>query len=287
MASNLFCRGWLQPAYYYLGSDYRAAAGDAYTLSYMAQMGGWAILDHALHDVDDPRALLRLGHASALSSWALLNSGTPESGHGYWYPGPANDGGAAGGFEPAALGKTWLDQPHHHGAWYYSCEIDLGFCGGLRAARTTLVDDDIFGRIALGGELEVVGERLHVHPRDGVRRRFHARLEGARMDLEIHDGGRLSGEAPLVLGPGLDTWEAVIDHPPALPAPCACRWHRARRALAPVDTRRHGNQTRAGQPCAGPVHDPHRRQQQIDQTARQPDLTDRTGARPGKRSSGR
>lgn len=214
MASNLFCRGWLQPAYYYLGSDYRAQAGDAYTLSYMAQMGGWAILDYALHDVADPRALLRLGHASALSSWALLNSGTPESGHGYWYPGPANDGGAAGGFEPAALGKTWLDQPHHHGAWYYSCEIDLGFCGGLRAARTTLVDDDIFGRIALGGELEVVGERLHVHPRDGVRRRFHARLEGARMDLEIHDGGRLSGEAPLVLGPGLDTWEAVIDHPP-------------------------------------------------------------------------
>jgi hypothetical protein len=161
--------------------------------------------------------------------------GAPEQRHARKRPwilvsGPGQRRRRGGGFEPAALGKTWLDQPHHHGAWYYSCEIDLGFCGGLRAARTTLVDDDIFGRIALGGELEVVGEHLHVHPRDGVRRRFHARLEGARMDLEIHDGGRLSGEAPLVLGPGLDTWEAVIDHPPALPAPCACRWHRARRA---------------------------------------------------------
>ncbi|MGY3146193.1 hypothetical protein ACVWYQ_003192 [Bradyrhizobium sp. USDA 3397] len=34
----------LQPAYYYLGSDHRGAAGDAYTLTYMAQMGGWALL---------------------------------------------------------------------------------------------------------------------------------------------------------------------------------------------------------------------------------------------------
>ncbi len=40
MAANLFCRGWLEPAYYLLGSDYRAQGADSYTLTYMAQMGG-------------------------------------------------------------------------------------------------------------------------------------------------------------------------------------------------------------------------------------------------------
>ena len=35
-----------------------------------------------------------MGYASYLSSWALLNSGTPESNYGYWYPGQANDEGA-------------------------------------------------------------------------------------------------------------------------------------------------------------------------------------------------
>lgn len=212
MDSNLFCRGWLQPSYYYLGSDYRGSGGDAYTLSYMAQMGGWAILDHALNDVDDPRALLRLGHASALSSWALLNSGTEESDFGYWYPGKANDGAAGGGFEPAALGSTWLDQPHGHGSWYYSCEIDLGFCGGLRAARTTLVDDDLFGRIALGGAFSERDGRLLIQPRDGVRRRFHARLEAGTIDIEVHDGARFAADEPIALHPDLGAWELTLEH---------------------------------------------------------------------------
>src|ERR1035441_9406297 len=38
MRLNLSCRGQ-EPAYYYLGSDFRGNAGLSYTLSYMAQMG--------------------------------------------------------------------------------------------------------------------------------------------------------------------------------------------------------------------------------------------------------
>ena len=212
MDANLFCRGWLQPSYYTLGSDYRGQAGDAYTLSYMAQMGGWAILDHALNDTPDYRPLLRLGHASALSSWALLNSGTPESGYGYWYPGKANDGGAGGGFEPAALGETWLDQPHRHGSWYYSCEIDLGFCGALRAAATSLVDDDLFGRIALSGVLEERDDQLLIHPRDGVRRRFHARLGELCLDIRLLDDGRFASDTPIRVSPRLEQCAFEIDH---------------------------------------------------------------------------
>ena len=121
------------PAYYY-GSDYRGGAGDAFTLTYMSAMGGWGVLNHALYDRREPDATIRLGYASFLSVWSLMNTGTPETGFGYWFPGEANDGGTGGGFEPAAYGMTWLGLPHHRGPWYYSSETDLGYCGALRSA---------------------------------------------------------------------------------------------------------------------------------------------------------
>lgn len=182
MAANIACRGWLEPAYYLLGSDWRGS-GNGYMLTYMAQMGGWGVLDYALHYTTNDAPFLRLGYASILSAWALMNTGTPQSNYGYWYPGRANDGGAGGGFEPAAFGQTWLEQPHHRGSWYYACEIDLGFCGALRAAATILTDDPIFGRICLGGDWHKSGGQLMVIPKDGVRRRFHVRLAGGRFDL--------------------------------------------------------------------------------------------------------
>ena len=43
-----------------------------------------------------PTDYLRLGYASSLSSWALVNSGTPESGFGHWFPSANNDGAAGG-----------------------------------------------------------------------------------------------------------------------------------------------------------------------------------------------
>ena len=187
MAANVFCRGWLENAYYLLGSDIRGSGGNSYTLTYMSQMGGWSVLDYALHHAEHPWPYLRLGYASFLSAWALMNTGTPESGYGHWYPGPENDGGAGGGFEPAPYGETWLDQPHSRGSWYYSCEIDLGFCGGLRCARTVIADDPVFGRFCFGGTWrEAAGRagRIEVVPRDGVRRRFHALLAGGRLHVE-------------------------------------------------------------------------------------------------------
>lgn len=132
MKANLFCRGWLSPAYYLYGSDYRGESNAAYTLSYMSQMGGWAVLDYGLRYSTKPHNYIRLGYASLLSSWALMNTGTKESDYGYWYPGEDNDGACGGGFEPSPYGHTWLEQGHHRGSWYYSCEIDLGYCGALR-----------------------------------------------------------------------------------------------------------------------------------------------------------
>ncbi len=217
IAANLFCRGWLEPAYYYLGSDYRQTAGNAYVLTYMAQMGGWAILDYALNDASDPHPLLRLGYASQLSSWALLNSGGAADGHGYWYPGEANDGGAGGGFEPAPRGKTWLDQPHHRGSWYYSCEIDLGFCGAIRAARTIVADDPIFGRVCYGGRLGPDGPEIAVEPADGVRRRLSVRIAAGSCDVTLENarfaqGQRIRIAADLSsIGFGVEPYDNSVD----------------------------------------------------------------------------
>src|SRR5262249_3145659 len=153
MKLNLACRG-MEPAYYWLGSDYRAGGNGGYTLSYMSQMGGWAVEDYALNFAKDPTPYLRLGYASYLSSWALLNSGTAKSNYGYWYPGKENDGGASGGFEPRPWGQAWLgNKEMGHWPWWYSGEIDLGFSGALRTVATVVADDPVFGLFAYGGDL--------------------------------------------------------------------------------------------------------------------------------------
>ncbi len=202
LASNIFCRGWPEPAYYLLGSDYRSGGGNSFTLSYMSQMGGWSVLDYALYSAAQPDWYLRLGYASYLSAWALMNTGTPESNYGYWYPGKENDGGAGGGFEPAPYGQTWLNQPHHRGAWYYSSEVDLGYNGALRTAATILADDPIFGRFCFGGDWRKTSGRVEVRVKDGVRRRFHAFLGKNRVHM-VFDTDRFTAAQPIVLNEDL------------------------------------------------------------------------------------
>ncbi len=210
MRDNLFCRGVIEPAYYYLGSDYRGSAGNAYTLSYMSQMGGCSVLDYALKEASDPAPYIRLGYQSLLSSWALVNAGTRQSNYGYWYPGPANDGGAGGGFEPSAYGETWLQQPHGRGSWYYSCEEDLGFTGALRGARTIVADDPIFGRFCFGGSGSQHGAIYRFEPRDGVRRRISIRTKGLSADVEL-TGAHFDRSVPALLDAGRRRLQVVIE----------------------------------------------------------------------------
>ena len=173
--------------YFWYGSDYR---GDNlhYTLSYMTQMGGSSLLDYACYYAEEPFGILRLAYGSLLGSWALLNSGDEESGYGCWFPGKDRDGCACGGFEPRYGGKTWLEQPHHGGVWYYSCEIDLGFCGGIRGAATVVAEDPVFGRICYGGILSRGKGGIQVRCRDGVGRRFHYIGEKRRFHAECVHG---------------------------------------------------------------------------------------------------
>lgn len=211
MQLNLAARG-TEPAYYWLGSDYRASGNTHYTLSYMSQMGGWAVQDYALNFAKNPVPYLRMGYASYLSSWALLNSGTPESNYGYWFPGKENDGGAGGGFEPRPWGHAWLgNKEMGHGSWWYSGEIDLGFSGALRMAATVVNDDPIFGLYAYGGELKSNANSIAVIPRDGLRDRFDIVLGEVRLQMDLDRDG-FADNRPITFSNSLNHIEFFIEN---------------------------------------------------------------------------
>lgn len=162
--AGLSIRGWLETKYYKLGADN--------SMSYMAKMGGWSILDYGVNFAENPYDWLQLGYASYLSSWALMNTGTPESNYGFWSPGKKNDGAMGWAFIDEKRGRSWLGREMDRGAWYYDGEADLGLGAGIRMAATVLSDDPLFGWVAYGGDVRETGRRLYVFPRDGLRVRF-------------------------------------------------------------------------------------------------------------------
>ncbi|HZJ82534.1 MAG TPA: DUF5695 domain-containing protein, partial [Clostridia bacterium] len=137
-------------------------------------------------------------------------TGTPDTDYGYWYSGEQNDGAAGGGFEPAPYGETWLNQPHSRGSWYYSCEIDLGYCGALRAAATVLSFDDKFGLFCFGGSLEQEGSTLKIMPRDGIRQRFGIVKDTGILNITL-DRGHFSKEKPIVVDRDINKIILAID----------------------------------------------------------------------------
>jgi hypothetical protein len=206
---NMTDRGWIEPTYYQLGTDYRGST--SYLLSYMSQMGGWGILDYALHFASDATDYLRLGYASSLSSWALVNSGTKESGYGYWFPSPNNDGATGGGFMPEASGRAWIGKTMRRGAWYYSAEEDVGYCGALRAHATIVTRDPVFGEFAYGGILARSAGAVSVVPRDGLRVRFHVIRGDQRLHMELEQDG-FAKDQPVVVSDGLDRVSFTVEN---------------------------------------------------------------------------
>jgi hypothetical protein len=169
--AGLAVRGWLEPAYYLLGSDFTGTS-DTGALGYMAKMGGWGILDYGLRFAPEPWDWLQLGYASYLSSWALMNTGRADTNFGYWFPGPENDGASGWQFMTAKFGRGWIRKDMPRGPWHYDGEIDLGYGAGLRMAATIVADDPLFGLVAYGGSMTASGPQMMVVPRDGVRQRF-------------------------------------------------------------------------------------------------------------------
>jgi hypothetical protein len=219
--AGLAVRGWIEPAYYLLGSDFTGSS-DVGALSYMAQMGGWGILDYGLNFAPEPWDWLQLGYASYLSAWALMNTGRADTNFGYWFPGPENDGASGWSFMTAKWGRAWIRKDVPRGPWHYDGEIDLGYGGALRMAATIVADDPLFGRIAYGGSLTEKAAEIAVVPRDGLRQRFAAVMRAAAGPDAAQGGGRapsaragavmlrleldrdgFAAGAPIVFDPGL------------------------------------------------------------------------------------
>ena len=187
--ANIALRGWVEPSYTLLGGDNRGGDSSRYGLSYMSQLGGWAIVDYALYFAEDPFPYLRLGYASFLSSWCLMNTGTADSNYGYWYPGKENDGASGWAITPEKYSGMWIRQDNGRGSWPYDGEIELGYGAALRTAATIVADDPLFGWIAYGGQLEVIEGRFDVLPQDGLRQRLHIVGRDTRFHLLLERDG--------------------------------------------------------------------------------------------------
>ena len=171
--ANTALRGWLEPAFYLMGSDNRSGDSTLYALSYMSQAGGWPLLEYAVRYADDPHPLVNLGYASLLSSWALMNTGTAESGYGYWHPGKEQDGACGWAFTPEKQSRMWIRKLNERGVWFYDGEIEIGLGAALRGMATVLVDDPVFGLYAYGGTIEQLAEGIRIRPSDGLNIRFY------------------------------------------------------------------------------------------------------------------
>ncbi len=209
--ANLACRGVLETHYWSLGSDFRGCGSASYTLSYMSPMGGWAVLDYALRYDPAPADNLRLGYASLLSSWALVNSGDAASDYGFWTPGPQHDGAASWGFQPRQVGSEWnpatSDLPR--GAWPVCGEIDHGLVAAIEAACTVVFDDPIFGWLAYGGDLRQDAQGMQVTMHDGVGQRLHVVSGSRRLHLCLDRDGWAADE-PVCLSWALDRLDGVL-----------------------------------------------------------------------------
>ncbi|MEA1887023.1 MAG: DUF5695 domain-containing protein [Bacteroidota bacterium] len=205
--ASLSTRGWLEAQYYRLGSDVR----DDARLSYMSRMGGWAVLDYGIQFADNPYDWLQHGYASYLSSFCLMNTGTPESNYGFWAPGPQNDGALGQAFQPTKHDRTWMGYPEDRGPWRYDSEQNLGMGAVTRMASTILADDPLFGWFAYGAKLEEDEDTFNVWPRDGVRIRFWLIDDERRLGLELERDG-FSREHPVVVDKNKDRIEFIIEN---------------------------------------------------------------------------
>jgi len=205
--ANIAMRGWLETSYPFLGS---ARSGGRGHLCYMSQMAGWSILDYALYYSAEPAKYLRLGYASILSSWALVNCGTAESNYGYWYPGKENDGAAGWEFLPMKF-SPWGSKPWPRGSLCYDGEIDHGLSGGVNVACTVVIDDPLFGLFAYGGSLRTNDNKVSVVCRDGVRRLFHFIKDNTRFHMSLDCDG-FAKEIPVVFLDDLSTIEFSMEN---------------------------------------------------------------------------
>lgn len=199
--ANLALRGIFEPGYANLGT---AWSGQYVNLDYMTQMGGVALLDYAYRFAADPCQYVNYGYNSLLASWALMNTGTKDTGFGYWYKGKENDGAAGWAFSPYQHSRTYMDYIKvGRSPWRYDGEIDHGFTGGIHGSGVYVLNDPDFGLTGYGANVTADADgTMRILPYDGVRRQIRF-FTPARFSLELEQDG-FRKDHPIFLK---DTWE--------------------------------------------------------------------------------
>lgn len=203
MAANLSCRGTQMRRYDLQGSDYRRGGFKDYRLSYMSQMGGAAVLDYALYFAQEPAETLRIGYASLLSGWSLVNLGAEDP----FYPHPDNEGAVGWAFQPEPHASCWAGFSCKRGPWIFDGEINSGLSGAMYAACSIAAVDPDFGLVCYGAEWQENNGEIRIVPWDGIRRAFHdLRDPSAREHLQLDCDaireirlGRQNGEIKVLL----------------------------------------------------------------------------------------
>lgn len=206
MNANLAARGCQMRQYDILGSDFRRGKFQDYRLSYMSQMGGWAVLDYALYFAEDPSAFLRVGYASLLSSWCLVNTGSDD----FFFPSEDNLGACGWSFQPKEEGgDLWrVFKVKHRGPVQYDGEIDNGLSGYLRGISSVLADDPYFGLSAYGCRMEKNSGGYVITPADGVRQRFHCLCSPER----VHSSLDRDAMRTVTVSPDFRTLDFVVEN---------------------------------------------------------------------------
>jgi hypothetical protein len=112
---------------------------------------------------------------------------------------------------PEPMGRAWIGKPMRRGAWYYSAEADVGFCGALRTHATIVTRDPVFGEFAYGGVLSRTGGSVSVLPRDGLRVRFHVIRDAQRFHMTLERDG-FARELPIIVSDALDSIQFTIEN---------------------------------------------------------------------------
>ena len=184
--ANLSSRGVLETEWNTLGSDFFYSS-DFSEHSYMARMGGWAILNYALRYDKDPNKWLAIGYASYLNPYGVMNIGDEESNYGYWYPGKDKNGAMGQAYTSQKFGHPWIGTEESRGPWRFCGEGDLGMCAITRTATSILVKDSIFGWFYYGGNMEKLGEGIYkLYPDDGVRQDMWIITGKSRLHLKLN-----------------------------------------------------------------------------------------------------
>lgn len=167
-----------QPVWYLYMTDLRANGDSSWNVSYMTQLGAFALYDWVLEEKHYSPELAKALYASYLAGFSIFNSG------GYLSGEPENKGASAW----IMTGKKGLwsgreGEPYRKGYVAMSGESALGYYGALRIASSMILEEKE-KLVPLGCTVEENENGYQAFPEDGLRCRFFDLKQDFAIKLE-------------------------------------------------------------------------------------------------------